>query len=539
LLLCVLVAATASTQAPRFYRDDPIAQEPASRDASGVKPWDIGLMYELSYNLFVTADYKPSNSRARNINTIDEVPDSSWFTNRIGSTEVSAARLAQGPVIGRPPAPEKWVIIREKTAGANPGFTAKDANGETWFLGFDPPSNPGGATAAVVIATKLFWALGYNQVETFLTTFDPKRAEIDPKATVRRLSGDRTPFTRDDLDAVLVNAARDADGTYRVAAGRALPGTILGGFRYAGTRPDDPNDIVPHEHRRELRALRVFGAWTNLTDLKGGNTLDTLVTENGRTFVKHYLQDVGATFGMANGPNEWDIGWEYFYDKAASRRRLWSFGFALSPWQTARYVEFPSVGRFEGDVFDPTKWKPQTPTTAYMELRADDAFWGARRVMAFSDDLIRAAVHTGQFGDAAAERHLADVLIKRRDAIGRTYLTAINPVVNLRLDAAGSLAFENAAVTGGFAEAPMEYRAAWSRFDNATGASQPIGDARSATTTIQAPGNLPATEGSFVEVDISAESVSHPSWQKPVRAFFRRAATGWTLVGLERLPDQP
>jgi len=536
-LLCVLVAATVSTQAPRFYRDDPIALEPASRDASGVKPWDIGLMYELSYNLFVTADYKPSNTRARNINTIDEVPDSSWFTNRIGSAEVTAAQLAQGPVIGRPPAPEKWVIVREKTAGANPGFTAKDANGETWFLGFDPPSNPGGATAAVVIATKLFWALGYNQVETFLTTFDPKRAEIDPNATVRRLSGDRTPFTREDLDAVLVNAARDADGTYRVAAGRALPGTILGGFRYAGTRPDDPNDIVPHEHRRELRALRVFGAWTNLTDLKGGNTLDTLVTENGRTFVKHYMQDVGATFGMANGPNEWDIGWEYFYDKGASRRRLWSFGFALSPWQTARYVEYPSVGRFEGDVFDPTKWKPQTPTTAYMELRADDAFWGARRVMAFSDDLIRAAVHTGQFGDAAAERHLADVLIKRRDAIGRTYLTAVNPVVNLRLDAAGSLAFENAAVAGGFAEAPTEYRAAWSRFDNATGVSQPIGDSRSATTTIRAPGDLPAADGSFVEVDIHVESANHASWQQPVRAFFRRATTGWTLVGLERLPD--
>jgi hypothetical protein len=539
LLLCVLVAATVSTQAPHFYRDDPIGREPASRDASGVKPWDIGLMYELSYNLFVTADYKPSNTRARNINTIDEVPDSSWFTNRIGSTAVTAAQLAQGPVIGRPPAPDKWVIVREKTAGANPGFTAKDANGETWFLGFDPPSNPGGATAAVVVATKLFWALGYNQVETFVTTFDPKRAEIDPKATVRRLSGDRTPFTRDDLDAVLVNAARDADGTYRVAAGRALPGTILGGFRYAGTRPDDPNDIVPHEHRRELRALRVFGAWTNLTDLKGGNTLDTLVTENGRTFVKHYLQDVGQTFGMANNPNEWDIGWEYFYDKAASRRRLWSFGFALSPWQTAPYVEYPSVGRFEGDVFDPTKWKPQTPTTAYMELRADDAFWGARRVMAFSDDLIRAAVHTGQFGDAAAERHLADVLIKRRDAIGRTYLTAINPVVNLRLDAAGSLAFENPAVASGFAEAPAEYRAAWSRFDNATGASQPIGDSRSTTTTIRAPGDLPATDGSFVEVDISAESANHSSWRQPVRAFFRRAATGWTLVGLERLSDQP
>jgi hypothetical protein len=526
-----------STQTPRFYSDDPIATEPSSRDASEVQPWDIGLTYELAYNLFVTSEYKPTNTRAQNINTIDEVPDSSWFTNRIGSTEVLAAQVARGPQIGAPPAPDRWVILREKTAGANPGFTARDAAGETWFLGFDPPSRPEGATASVVVANKLFWALGYNQVEMFLTTFDPKRAEIDPAATVRRPSGERTPFTQSDMQAVLDKVAQNADGTYRVAAGRVLPGKILGGFRYAGTRPDDPNDIVPHEHRRELRALGVFGAWTNLTDLKAGNTLDTLITENGRTFVKHYLQDVGSTFGMANGPHEWDIGWEHFYEKGASRRRLFSFGFALRPWQTVPYTEYRSLGRFEGDVFDPTKWKPQTPTTAYMELRADDAFWAARRVMAFTDDLIRAAVHTGQFSDPAAERHLASVLMKRRDTIGRTYLTAVNPIVTPRLDASGTLTVENAAVAAGFAEAPTEYRAIWSRFDNATGAVQRIAETRSATTTMTPPNDLLASTGAFLEIDISAAHAGHPSWERPVRTVFRRTTTGWELVGLERLGE--
>ena len=196
----------------------------------------------------------------------------------------------------------------------HPGFTAKDAKGETWFLEFDPTYYPGGATGAVAIATKIFWALGYNQVESFLTTLDPKKTSIDPKATVRRPSGKRTPFSRDDMNVILENVARNADGTYRVIAGRQLPGKILGGFQYAGTRPDDPNDLVPHEHRRELRALRVFGAWTNLTDLKGANTLDTLITENGKTLVKHYLQDVGSTFGMCNDLHEWDLSYEYFYD---------------------------------------------------------------------------------------------------------------------------------------------------------------------------------------------------------------------------------
>ena len=97
--------------------------------------------------------------------------------------------LARGPILGRPPAPERWILIREKSAGQNPGFTAKDANGETWFLGFDRLSNPEGPSGAVVVASKLFHALGYNQVETFLTTFDPAKAVIVQTNPASRMSG--------------------------------------------------------------------------------------------------------------------------------------------------------------------------------------------------------------------------------------------------------------------------------------------------------------------------------------------------------------
>ena len=242
------------------------------------------------------------------------MPDSNWFTNRIGAAPVTADEHRARPNRRRRrPTRRAGYSIREKTSGAHPGFTARDAKGETWFLEFDPPYYPEGATGAVAVATKIFWALGYNQVESFLTTFDPKHVEIDPKATIRRPSGARTPFTQDDINAILERVRAAPDGTYRVIAGRLIPGKILGGFLFEGTRPDDPNDIVPHEHRRELRALRVFGAWTNLTDLKAANTLDTLITENGRTVVKHYLQDVGSTFGMCNDLHEWDLSWEHFY----------------------------------------------------------------------------------------------------------------------------------------------------------------------------------------------------------------------------------
>jgi hypothetical protein len=530
-----LFSAGVATQGPRFYPDDPIAREPESQDASKAAPYEQPEMYELTYHLFVTSGHKPSGLRAKNISTIDEVPDSSWFTNRVGTRPITNDELARGANVGEPPDPSKWVVIREKTSGAHPGFTATDAKGDTWFLEFDPPHAPEGATAAVAIATKIFWALGYNQVESFLTTFDPRKASIDPKATIPRPNGKRTPFSRDDLDVVLERVARNPDGTYRVIAGRLLPGKILGGFQYDGTRPDDPNDVVPHEHRRELRALRVFGAWTNLTDIKNKNTLDTLITENGKTVVKHYLQDVGSTFGMCNDQYEWDLSYEYFYEGPPSRKRLLTLGFGLSPWQTVDYVEYPAVGKFEGKQFDPRKWRPQTPTTAYMEMRDDDAFWAARRVAAFTDDMIRAAVHAGQFSDPAAEKHLADVLIERREKIKSVYLTHVNPIVNPRLDAKG-LTFDNAAVDGGVAKGAVSYRASWMLFDNATGATKPLSETRSATTTVEAPGGLPSS--GFVAVDIAADSEAHPAWKQPVRAYFRREAGGWKLVGLDRLPEK-
>ena len=137
-----------------------------------------------------------------------------------------------------------------------------------------------------------------------------------------------------DLDEVLRRAHRNADGSYRAIAARAVSGRPIGGFKYYGTRPDDPNDVVPHEHRRELRALKVFGAWTNLVDMKAGNTLDAVVVENGRSVVRHYLQDVGSTFGTgANGPREYDEGYELLYDaravaEAAVHPRLLHFAVA-------------------------------------------------------------------------------------------------------------------------------------------------------------------------------------------------------------------
>src|SRR5262245_33564235 len=536
LLLIVAVAiAGASGAGRKFYDDDPIAREPETQDASKVQGREIGLMYDLAPNLFGRPGDAAADVRARNINTIDEVPDSSWFTNRILARPVSLAEAARGPLEGSGPAEGPWTIIRDKAAGAAPGFRIRDTKGVVWFVSFDARDYPEAATSAIVVANKIFWALGYWQVENFLTRVHPEQIQIDPNATIRTPAGVRRKWRRSDLDDVFRRAERSADGSYRAVAARGLPGRPVEGFYYFGTRSDDPNDVVPHEHRRELRALKVFGAWTNLVDMKAGNTVDMVVTENGRSVVRHYLQDVGSTFGAgANGPHDFFEGWEYLFEREGIGKRVVSFGFPPRPWQTVGYEDHPAIGPFAGDGFDPINWKPRAPTAAFLRARADDNFWAARRVMAFSDEVIRAMVATGEYSDPAAARYLADGLMKRRDTIGRVYLQAVNPIVDVALDASARLTFKNAAVDATDIATPAGYRATWSTFDNTTGGTTAIGTTESSGTSITAP-RLP--EVAFVKVDIAATGSPVKAWETPISVYFRRQSGGWFLVGLERLPD--
>jgi len=288
-----------------------------------------------------------------------------------------------------------------------------------------------------------------------------------------------------------------------------------------------------------LRALKVFGAWTNLVDIKALNTMDTLITENGRSTVRHYLLDVGSTFGMgANGPHEWTDGYEHLFDKDKTFKRLITMGFYLQPWQTVDYEENRSIGRFEGDSFEPLDWRTRVPAAALLHARDDDNFWAARRVMAFSDDMIRALVKTGKYSDPAAEKLLVDVLIKRRDKIGRVYFSRINPVVNFSLDPTGTLRFENVATAiSGMVDKPLTYAVAWSVLNNDTGETTPLGNTKGQTGPITGPNGLPKSAGAYVTADVSVVDPPQAPWAKPVRATFRREGTGWKLVGVDRMAE--
>jgi len=525
---------------PRFFDDDPIARDDDTvEDASGAKPWPLEDVFDLYANSAGDPSKEPLDLRAQNLNTIDEVPDSSWFTNRVGSRTLSADELETGGWTTQGPVPGPWTIIQGKSDGRTPGFTITDPSGERWILKFDADEFPGMASGSEVTASRLFWALGYNVPEYHIVIVSRDQLRVGPGARVQPPGAYMRDMRESDVDLLLGDTLRSTDGTYRAVASRALPGTPLGGFRFHGTRPDDPNDVVPHEHRRELRALEVFSGWLNHVEVRGSNTLDTLVPEGDRRVVRHNLLDFGATLGSGTLAERayWE-GHEYEVDPGQALRGLVTFGFPVPDWRRVPLYESDSVGRLPADhrEWDPASWKPRVSNSAFRRARADDRFWAARKLQAMSDDLIRTAVLEGLFPDAEGQAFLVRALSGRRDAILRTYLPGVLPVVDPALDDRGTLTFGNAAANAGVAAAPASYEAAWFVFDNATGESRPLGTASGTTPELAAPAPLPTAAGAFVRIELRATAADHPAWGEAAQLYFRRTDTAWRLVGLERQP---
>ncbi|HET9271282.1 MAG TPA: hypothetical protein VFO31_24065 [Vicinamibacterales bacterium] len=538
LLTAGALTTAGSAGSPKFLNDDPVWHEPDTQDASGIKADEVNLFVDLTYNLIAGAGQ--ARGRAGNLNSIDEVPDSSWFTNRAGVRELTTADVAKGPDTTDGPAVGNWTITSSKSDGVTPGFTVVDGEGNKWFLKFDPRGYRGMTTGTEVAVTKLMWALGYNVPENHVAYMLPSQLTIGSTATFTPKSGRKRAMRRGDLDRLLAGVERERDGSIRVVASKALEGKPVGRIRFFGTRPDDPNDIVPHEDRRELRGYGVFAAWLNHVDAKAINSLDTLVTENGRSYVRHHLIDFGSTLGSGGvAPADYWAGSQYLLDSGTMGRGLVGFGLRRPSWSTAAFYEAPSIGRLpqSNHDFDPRQWKPRVPNRAFLHARADDQFWAARKLVSLRTDLLRAAVSTGDFGDPASEAFLVKTLAERRDAIARAYLTAVNPIADPVLTRDGLLTFENAAVDADVARAPESYIATWFTFENHPGKTTLVGETSSRSTTVGVPANLPNAAGTYVKVQLRSSGAPNAAWEKPVDAYFRMIGGEWKLIGFDRLPN--
>ncbi|MCC6858551.1 MAG: hypothetical protein IT158_08325 [Bryobacterales bacterium] len=464
LAVCALLGPAPGLDAQKFYPDDPVWRMPVPISIEKARSRKLSDYYDFFRNTFARPGERV-DSRACNVNTVDEVPDSGWFVNRPYPPAV--AQAVRGPGTDRPPRPP-FTVVKVKTEGVTPGFEIDDAAGARYYVKFDPRTNPEMATAADVIGSKFFHALGYHVPQNYIVYIDPERLAVSPKATLTDQYGKKRSLSSRDVDEILLDVPKQNDGRHRAVASLALEGTVIGPFRFHGMRRDDPNDWIPHEHRRELRGLFVFAAWLEHEDSRAINTLDTIVEEDGRRYIRHHLMDFGSILGSAsvkaNSPRS---GNEYLFAFRPALAQLFSLGLWVPLWARADYPDLPSVGRFEYRIFEPEKWKPEYPNPAFLNRLPDDTFWAAKRVMAFSDELIRAIVRTGEYSDPRAEDWVVRCLIERRNRVGRAYFKAVLPLDGFRVDD-GRLLFDDLEVKYGFAES-RSYDIRWRRMDNASG----------------------------------------------------------------------
>lgn len=362
--------------------------------------------------------------QAANVDANDQVQlPSTWWTPRLGFRPVTVDQMLKGPGPGTGPAPGRLLILRAKSQGVTPGFFVRDSTGASFLLKFDPPALAEMATGADAVAALLYWAAGYNVADNAVYTFTPDDLELSGEATVVDARGKRRSMNRDDLLRMLERVARGADGRYRSLASRLLPGRPLGPFEYEGRRKDDPEDLIPHQHRRELRGLWVLAAWTNHVDVRGPNSLDMWTTESGRSFVRHHLIDFGSCLGSGAVVKRRELdGTEYALDYNVIARQIGTLGLQPFPWERAVDPNLPSIGFIDSETFNAGNWRPEYPNPAFDERTERDILWGARIVAAFTDEHIRAAVARGHYSDPRAAEYLARVLIERRDKIVRRWL---------------------------------------------------------------------------------------------------------------------
>jgi hypothetical protein len=522
-----LVLAALLADGAAFYPDDPLWRDPPPRQVKPPRTRRINEYYDFFRNTFfqpgkevVKAGRVP---RAGAVNTLGEVPDSAWYTNR-RVEKMTTEELARGPGDANPPSIKgRWKVLSAKQEGVTPGFIIEDAMGRRYVLKLDPVGYPELATGADVVGSKFFHALGYNVPENYIVRFTERQLELNEKSSLRDYRGVERAMNQLDVRDLLKKAPRDEEGRYRGVASLMIPGDLIGPFRYNGVRSDDPNDIVPHEDRRDLRGLSVFAAWLNHTDSKSLNSLDTVVEENGRRYVKHYLIDFGAALGSDSfAPKSPRNGNIYQFDFKPAVAQFLSLGLYVPAWQRASFPRIAGVGNLEYEVFDPERWKSNYPNPAFERRLPDDAFWAAKKVMALSDEQIRTLVATGQYGDPRAPDYITRALIARRDKVGRAFLSGrVLPLDGFDVRDR-RLVFEDLAVKYGFAE-PRAYHVEWRAFDNESGRRTEV-----LGSTFETPEHL-SRAGAYATAEIRAGDAN-----STVTVYVRNREGRPEVVGIDR-----
>ena len=323
-----------------------------------------------------------------------------------------------------------------------------------------------------MISSRVFHALGYHVPETHLVVFDRDRLVVESNASdITSFGGVRT-LVPEDIDRLMASVARRPDGSYRAVALR-VPSegeSLIGPFQLFGTRNDDPNDIVPHEHRRELRGLHVFSAWLNHSRIDPLHTMDIVAVPEGQPpQVRHYLFDFMATLGQRPHTSQARVGGTRAHLRTGHHDPQHRQPGSLRAFLDAGDLSGPAVGRSIR-----VRHVRSREVDAAVRRRAVRQPAAGRYVLGRqAGDGVQRRRHQGHRPGRAgtrtrrAERWIADRLIDRRDRIGRTYFDGVLPLDDFAVRG-GELTFRDLAVQHRVVE-PRAYRMDWWLFDNRAG----------------------------------------------------------------------
>jgi hypothetical protein len=372
---------------------------------------------------------------AANVNALDEVADSSWFVNRVGRFDMTAEEVERGSCTQPLLKPVgKWTIKDAKPNGANPGFIIQAADGRRYLLKFDGTLQGERATAADVFGSRVYHAVGYHAPCNSVLFFDRDILILAEDARAEDAAGRPVPITRKDIDTVLGKSYRLPDGRYRASASLFLPGRPIGPWRYVGTRADDPNDVVPHEDRRELRGGYVLASWLNHFDTREQNTLAIWVEdEDGKAmgYVRHYYLDFGDCLGSL-----WEqegiskrLGHAYYLDIPYLLEDALTLGLISRPWQFQRHGPAgPVLGYYDVERFEPDRWRPGYPNPAFGRASERDSAWMARIIARFGDEHLLAALRPARIQDPLTRREMIRILKGRRAKLLKRWFKYLSPL---------------------------------------------------------------------------------------------------------------
>ncbi|MEO7037942.1 MAG: hypothetical protein ABI548_28505 [Polyangiaceae bacterium] len=389
----------------------------------------------------------PGNE-ATNANSFDEVADSAWFTNTLGAHDLSLEELKAGAcqpseLLAGESAPDgAWTIDKGKANGASLGFRVNIKGKGKYLFKTDPKGQPERATAASVIGAAAYDAVGFYTSCEQVVYFKPSVLKLTPGLRYENNSGIERDFDKKALQGVLDEATKRGEFV-RMQASAWLPGQLIGPFRYEGTRCDDPNDVIPHEDRRELRGGRLLAAWINHFDAREQNSMDSWLADAGKTapesspgFVRHYYLDTSDSLG-----SEWDwdgisrrMSHSYLLDWGDIGYDFITLGIPTRPWERLKRTPgHEKFGYFDIDSFVPEDWKNEYPNPSFSHMTERDGAWMTRILARFTPEMVNALADIGRFSDPSDTAFIANVLNARLHKILDRYLTRLSPLTDVRV----------------------------------------------------------------------------------------------------------